>query len=74
MDLLVVPPIGFRLLFVLTILGRHRQGILSFGFTSHPTAQWIARQISDAFPWTEAPRHQIRYRDAVYRQLVITTP
>src|ERR1700726_1920112 len=70
MDLLVVPTIGFRLLYVLVILGHHRRRILSFGVTSHPTAAWIARQITDAFPWTEAPRCLIRDRDAVYGQVV----
>src|SRR5260370_966409 len=70
MDLLVVPTIGFRLLYVLVILGHHRRRILSFGVTSHPTAEWIARRITDAFPWTEAPRYLIRDRDAVYGQVV----
>jgi hypothetical protein len=51
-DLLVVPTIGFRLLYMLIILGHRRRRILSFGVTSHPTAEWIARQITDAFPWT----------------------
>jgi hypothetical protein len=69
MDLLVVPTIGFRLLYVLVILGHHRRRILSFGVTSHPTAEWIARQITYAFPWTEAPRYLIRDRDAVYGQV-----
>jgi transposase InsO family protein len=69
-DLFVVPTIGFRLLYVLVILGHDRRRILSFGVTSHPTAEWIARQITDAFPWTEAPRYLIRYRDAVYGQIV----
>jgi len=70
MDLLVVPTIGFRLLYVLVIIGHHRRRILSFGVTSHPTAEWIARHITDAFPWTEAPRYLIRDRDAVYGQVV----
>ena len=70
MDLLVVPTVGFRFLYVLVILGHHRRRILSFGVTSHPTADWIARQITDAFPWTEAPRYLIRDRDAVYGQVV----
>jgi transposase InsO family protein len=70
MDLLVVPTIGFRLLYVLVILGHHRRRVLSFGVTSHPTAEWIARQITDAFPWSEAPRYLIRDRDAVYGELV----
>jgi transposase InsO family protein len=70
MDLLVVPTIGFRLLYVLVIIGHHRRRILSFGVTSHPTAEWIARHITDAFPWTEAPRYLIRDRDAVHGQVV----
>ncbi|MGO8914458.1 MAG: hypothetical protein ACLQJR_00960, partial [Stellaceae bacterium] len=70
MDLLVVPTIDFRLLYVLVILGHHRRRILSFGVTSHPTAEWIAQQMNEAFPWTEAPRHLIRDRDAVYGQVV----
>jgi transposase InsO family protein len=49
----------------------HREGFrLSFGITSHPTAELSARQIIDAFPWTEAPRYLIRDRDAVYGQVV----
>ena len=34
--------------------------------TPHPTAEWIARQITEAFPWAEAPRYLIRDRDRVY--------
>ncbi len=34
--------------------------------TAHPTAEWIARQITEAFPWKEAPRYLIRDRDAIY--------
>ncbi len=71
MDLLVVPTIGFRLVYVLVILRYHRRRILSFGVTSHTTAEWIARQITDAFPWTEASHYLIRDRDAVYGQVVI---
>jgi hypothetical protein len=71
MDLMVVSTIGFRLLYVLIILDLHRRRILSFGVTSHPTAEWVARQVTDAFPWTEAPRYLIRDRDAVFGQVVI---
>ena len=71
MDLLVVPTIGFRLLYVLVILGHRRRRILSFGVTAHPTAEWVARHITDASPWTDAPRYLIRDRDAVYGQVVI---
>jgi transposase InsO family protein len=34
--------------------------------TAHPTAEWIAQQIVEAFPWNEAPRYLIRDRDAIY--------
>jgi transposase InsO family protein len=34
--------------------------------TAHPTAEWIAQQITEAFPWNEAPRYLIRDRDAIY--------
>jgi hypothetical protein len=44
--------------------------VLSFGITSHPTTECSARQITDAFPWTEASRYLIRDRDAVYGQAV----
>jgi hypothetical protein len=74
MDLVVVPTIGFGLLYVLIILAHHRRRILAFGVTSHATAEWIARQITEAFPRTEAPRYLIRDlirdRDAVYGQTV----
>jgi transposase InsO family protein len=66
MDFLVVPTIGFRLLYALVILRHERRQIVSVGVTSHPTAQWIARQIGDAFPWDETPRYLIRDRDAAY--------
>jgi len=70
MDFLIVPTIGFRLLYAFVILGHARRQIVSIGVTDHPTAQWIARQISDAFPWDEAPRYLIRDRDAVYGHVV----
>ena len=70
MDFLVVPTIGFRLLYALVILRHDRRQIVSISVTDHPTAQWIARQISDAFPWDETPRYLIRDRDAVYGNAV----
>jgi transposase InsO family protein len=38
--------------------------------TANPTAEWIARQITDAFPWDEAPDYMIRDRDGSYGQAV----
>src|SRR3977135_932955 len=66
MDFLIVPTVGFRLLFVLVILRHERRRLISLSVTAHPTAEWIARQITDAFPWDEAPDYLIRDRDACY--------
>ncbi len=70
MDFLIVPTVGFRLLFVLVILRHERRRLISLSVTAHPTAEWIARQITDAFPWDEAPDYLIRDRDASYGQAV----
>jgi transposase InsO family protein len=70
MDFLVVPTINFRLLSVLVILPHERRRLISLSVTDHPTAEWIAQQITEAFPWDEAPVHLIRDRDARYGQLV----
>ena len=64
MDFLVVPTINFRLLFVLVILRHERRRLISLSVTDHPTAEWIARQITEAFPWDSAPTYLIRDRDA----------
>jgi hypothetical protein len=50
-DFLIVPTVDFRLLFVLVILRHQRRRLISLSVTAHPTAEWIARQITDAFPW-----------------------
>src|SRR5713226_7525241 len=47
MDLFVVPTISFRLLYGLLIVGYGRRQILWFGVTAHPTAEWIANQITE---------------------------
>jgi hypothetical protein len=66
MDLFVVPTISFRLLYGLLILGHGRRQILWFGVTGHPTAEWIANQITEACGWEQAPRYLIRDRDGAY--------
>ena len=70
MDFLIVPTVGFRLIFVLVILRHERRRLISLSVTDHPTADWIARQITDAFPWDEAPDHMIRDRDGCYGDAV----
>src|SRR6266849_5505650 len=66
MDLFVVPSIGFDLLYALVIVRLARRDLVWINVTPHPTAEWIARQITEAFPWNEAPRYLIRDRDCVY--------
>src|SRR5438552_6902789 len=66
MDLFVVPTIGFDLLYVLVLVRLARRDLVWINVTTHPTAEWIARQITEAFPWNEAPRYLIRDRDRVY--------
>src|SRR5439155_1459132 len=43
-----------------------RRDLVWINVTPHPTADWIARQITEAFPWNESPRYVIRDRDQVY--------
>jgi len=54
MDFLVVPTINFRLLFVLVVLRHERRQLISLSVTDYPTSEWIARQITEAFPWDSA--------------------
>ena len=39
---------------------------MSISVTNNPTAEWIAGQVTDAFPWDEAPRHLVRDRDGAF--------
>jgi len=66
MDLFVVPTISFNLLYVLVIVRLARRELVWINVTAHPTAEWIAQQITEAFPWHEAPRYLIRDRDKIY--------
>ena len=70
-DLFVVPTIGFRLLYGIVIMRLDRRRLLWTNVTANPTAEWIARQITEAFPWDEAPRHLLRDRDRSYGTVVI---
>jgi hypothetical protein len=65
-DLFVLPTITFRLLDCLVILRHGRRLWVPFGVTTNPTAEWISRQITEAFPWDSAPRYLIRDRDTAY--------
>jgi transposase InsO family protein len=66
MDLVVVPTIGFIQLYVLVIVRLARRELVSINVTAHPTAEWIAQQLTEASPWNEPPRYLIRDRDGIY--------
>ncbi|MGO8842019.1 MAG: integrase core domain-containing protein [Methyloceanibacter sp.] len=65
-DLCVVPTLTFDLLFAFLVLGHGRRQLLWFEVTRHPTAEWLARQINEAFPWTSAPAYLVRDNDRAY--------
>ena len=70
MDLFVVPTIGFNLLYAFVIVRLDRRDLVWVNVTTSPTAEWIARQLTEAFPWNEAPHHLIRDRDRIYGAVV----
>jgi transposase InsO family protein len=69
MDLFVVPTIGFDLLYAFIIIRLDRRDLVWINVTTNPTAEWIARQLTEAFPWHEAPRYLIRDRDRIYGEV-----
>ena len=62
----VVPTITFQQLFAFLVLGHERRRLLSFAVTRNPTAEWLARQITEAFPWDTAPKYLIRDNDRAF--------
>ena len=65
-DFFVVPTVKFKLLFVLICLAHERRQVVHFNVTEHPSEDWTARQVLEAFPWEEAPRYMLRDRDSIY--------
>ena len=65
-DFFTVPTAAFRVLYVLIVLRHERREIVHFNVTAHPTAQWTAQEIIEAFPFDTAPRYLIRDRDSTY--------
>ncbi|GAC1334678.1 MAG: integrase core domain-containing protein [Beijerinckiaceae bacterium] len=70
MDLFVVPTIAFNLLYGFVIVRLDRRDLVWISVTRNPTAEWVARQISEAFPWDGAPRYLIRDRDRIFGAIV----
>ena len=65
-DMCVVPTLTFERLFAFLVLSHGRRQLLWFEVARHPTAEWLARQITEAFPWTSAPSYLVRDNDAAY--------
>ena len=65
-DFFTVPTVTFRILYVFLVLRHERREIVHFNVTAHPTAQWTAQQMVEAFPFDTAPRYLLRDRDAIY--------
>jgi putative transposase len=66
LDFFVVPTVTHKVLFVLLILAHERRRLVHFNITEHPTAEWTAQQMIEAFPWDKAPRYLLRDRDRIY--------
>ena len=70
MDLFVVPTIGFDLLYAFIVVRLDRRDLVWINVTTNPTAEWVARQLTEAFPRDMAPRYMIRDRDRIYGTVV----
>jgi putative transposase len=67
-DFFTVPTIHFQILYVFLVLAHDRRRILHYAVTAHPTAEWTAHQLREAFPWDTAPRYLLRDRDRIFGQ------
>jgi transposase InsO family protein len=67
-DFFTVPTIRFEILYVFIVLAHERRRIVHFAVTAHPTAEWTAQQLREAFPWDSAPRYLLRDRDRIFGQ------
>ena len=64
----MVPALNFERLFAFLVVGHGRRQLLWFAVTRHPTAEWLAQQIVEAFPWNTAPTYLVRDNDGAYGQ------
>ncbi len=69
-DFFTVPTAGFRVFYVFIVLSHDRRQVVHYNVTEHPTAQWAAQQLVEAFPFDSAPRYLLRDRDAIYGEAV----
>jgi hypothetical protein len=65
-DSFTVPTIRFPILYVFLVLAHDRRRIVRFNVTAHPTAEWTAQQLREAFPFDEIPKRLLRDRDCIF--------
>ena len=70
MDFFTLPTAKFRILYVFVVLNHDRREVVHFNVTEHPTAQWTAQQLVEAFPFDSASHYLLRDRDAIYDEAV----
>jgi transposase InsO family protein len=70
-DFFTVPTIRFNILYVFLVLTHERRRIVHFNVTTHPSAEWTAQQLREAFPWDTAPRYLLRDRDRIFGQAFV---
>jgi len=68
-DFFAVPTATFRVLYCFVVLSHDRRRVIHFNVTEHPSAQWTAQQIVEAFPYDEVPKYLLRDNDSIYGQL-----
>jgi putative transposase len=65
MDFFTVPTARFRVLYVFIVLSHDRRKVVDFNATEHPTADWTAQRLFEAFPVDSAPRYLLHDRDSI---------
>src|SRR6202022_3646918 len=65
-DFFTVPTVRFQVLYVFLVLAHDRRRIVHVNVTAHPTAEWTAQQLRNAFPWSHVPRYLLHDRDAIF--------
>ena len=65
-DFFTVPTLRFQVLYVFLVLAHDRRRIVHFNVTAHPTAEWTAQQLREAFPFAQVPKYLLRDRDRIF--------
>src|SRR5262245_3170496 len=65
-DFFTVHTVWFETLFVFVVLAHDRRRVVHFNVTAHPTAEWTAQQMLEAYPFDTAPKYLLRDRDRIY--------